>query len=1142
MGGGGSGQYLNVNFTGPNLRASHTFMARVKHQDAATNYNAIQAYYLSQSDATGSAIQRVSGGTSTAMNWLRQAGYFGYAQDTAARSTCFGNTTTWYHIAFVYNASTGQIRAYIDGTFIAQQASSTTRPTSSTANGFGIAGSNKVADAAFFDRALDDAEVASMAAYRVPQVTSGLQVFWRLDSNANDSSGNGRNGSVVGSGTAPTYSTADNPPQPETPVLDIAGTATTVSALTGSLTVSKALVSSAFATASALSGSLTVAKALASSGFTTTSSLTGTAAIRNNLAGALTTTSALTAWIRPRWGRRYAPSSYELWSGTGPAVAGPWTVAVWSRRIDAGSGIAKPAELQSGGGKLIQIAYLAGDVRVLVDSGGGGDATAVTTTAAATLGQWYHHAVTYDGATVRTYVDGAEVDARVYNFAPGAETLNSVYTESAFGTSATIEAASFKLWTAQLSAAEIQSERDYHVPHYQTGSLFAFWAMGWEAPLNDTSGNARHRTFSGGTRSDAQTESPELLGSPFTEIAGAATTTSALSGTLAVSKALSGSAATVSQLAASLALAVALQGSASTVSALSGTLTQSVALASSAHTTTSALTGTLSVQHALVGDLVTTSSLTGTLGQDVVLAGDASTVSALSGALSVAVALAGDSATVSSFSATLSQQQTLAGSMSTVSALTGALAVFDEAALAGDALTLSALDATLHVAKPIAGDAATVSSLSGALTLALELQGAASTASNLAGTVTAFAFLGADAVTTSAFAGELSVTNALAGDSLTTSALTGALTQEVGLAGDMLTASSLNGSISGELQLVGNVVTTSALSGDLYVAVPLAGDAATSSALAGALSLAVPLAANATTVSALTGTLRKQIALVGSMQTVSALSGGLRNSALAGSLLTTSQLAATLRPLWGSTIAAPEKLTRTGIVLPRNSFTIMAWMRIASGFNTQLFVTDGVGQTGFGGVDLILTRFAATTEAAWIFENIGRAVTIATSIDGWHHLALTSDGTTVELYLDQSAPISAASSPTGNVGTTTFEIYTQGTGATGEVAQVKMWSSALTAEEVLSEQQYHTPHTRNGTLEAWYQLAWFDQLADDGGNNLDLTGTVPEGTTQAPGLFATELSEHAASGDMVTGGDAKAFLTLAVPPVPRRRRWPVKLR
>lgn len=818
----GSGQYLTkASLTGaPNLRASHTFMFRLKNTGTSTTIDSVVAAFDNNALTTGSVIGRNNGvGTSSQMRWYR-INTSGTA-DAANYGTCYGNTTTWYHIAFVYNATTQNIRCYIDGVYIGQHSSLTTRPSSSTTNTFLIGQHpGKYADAAFFNRALTDQEVADMAAYRVCQVTSGLRGFWRLDSNGNDSSGNGQNFTSGGTGTAVSYSTADNPPQPETPIVDLDGGASTASTLSGSLTKSFALAG-APSTASTLSGTLTLNKALAGDA-SSASTLTGDLRLGKQLAAAATSASSLAAWIRPRWGRRVENGFGTLVRTTGTVpVNGPWTLMTWLRVVSNPTPTGDGAGLYIADGSAAQAqlywSVVSGTPRLRFAVWDSTGTLRINSTSATTDNNWHHLAVTYDGVNTATcYIDGSSVASSSAMSTSGAAVFaNIVWDSYVAGVS---EFAHAKLWAAQLTAAEVVQEKDFYTPSHHNTKLYAWWQLGWQNPTLDSSGNGNTLTDNGST--EAQTEAPGL---PLTNLAGAPTTASTLAGTLSQAQPLVAAATSASTLSGTLSQAQPLVGAASSASSLAGTLSQAQPL-TGAPTTASALAGTLSQAQPLVGA--------------------ASTASSLTGALSVAIPLAGAASSASSLAGTLGQALVLAGGATTTSTLTGALGI--AGAFGGNALTASTLAGTLSVDKPIAGAASTASALTGVLSLLQPLSGALSSASSLAGSIIVIKQADGAVTTASTLAGTLSVANALAGAASTASSLSGALSLTQQLSAAAQSASTLTGSLTVQNVLGGAATTASHLAGTLNVDVVwyLSAIARTGSYLTGALTVTVPVSAS----------------------------------------------------------------------------------------------------------------------------------------------------------------------------------------------------------------------------------------------------------------------------------------------------------
>jgi hypothetical protein len=852
-----SGEWLGRALTGAvNLRSSHSFGCRVKHSSTATNYDSVIAAYVSTSDQSGSYFGRNSSGGGGANADAVQAyriNLFGTVNGAAWREVAYGDTTNWYHLTFVFNSSTGFIRFYINGVFIAQQSTTVNHPSSSTSNTIGFATHpGKYADAFMFNRALTDQEVEDLFDYRVPQVTSGMVGFWRLDSDGTDTSGNSNTLTIQGSGTAITWSTSDNPPQPETPTVAIAGNAATASALSGALTKRFAVASNGFATASALSGNLGLSLPISGSA-ATASALSGAVNVNQALQGEAATASALAAWIRPRWGRRIGSASALSDSSAGFSPQSPFTVMTWIRPIDLAASTDSVTfsvnDGAGGDGLLLWVRNTSGTVQNRITFTAGG--SQVIGYVAATDGDWHHLALTYDGTDARAYVDGSLVATAAA--APNAPLFDFVAWSTT--SSSLAEFAHTKIWAgAALTAAEISSEANYYTPHTHNAQLYAWWQLAWNDVTLDSSGNGNTLSDSGSL--EAQTESP---GAPLTLLAGAAASASALAGELSQEQPLLGSAHTASWLAATLTVTVALAGAAATASALGGQLSQ---------------------EQPLAGAAATASELSGTLAQTVGLQGEAATASAFTGDLRQALVLLGDSATASAFAGELGVLRPIAGDAHTASAFAGTLGV--TGTFEGHAHTGSMLEGTLGVLRQVAGDAATASALTGVLSQLQPLTGAAASASEFAGTlsVSATVALAGDASTGSALSGELGLSIVLLGDAATASQLTGDLAVTYALAGDTATASALAGDLRLGLALVGEAATASELAGTLSVAAakPLAGDAHTASALSGAITVVTQLSGAAHSGSQLGGTLNVDVIwrLTGAAWSASYLSGTLR--------------------------------------------------------------------------------------------------------------------------------------------------------------------------------------------------------------------------------------------------------------------------
>jgi hypothetical protein len=830
------GEFLARAITGAvNLRASHTIAVRVKSSRTTTTYNSVVGSYVSTSDQSGSYFGRSNGATSTAMNAYR-INFFGTPSGNAARSTCYGNTTTWYHLTFVYN--TTNIRFYIDGVYIGQAASGTTAASSSTSNTFGCAlHPGKSADFAFYNRALTDGEVADLAAYRVPQVTSGLVAFCRLDSSGVDTSGNGNDLSVTGSGTALTWSTADNPPQPETPTLAIAGDAASTSAFAGALTNFR-LLAGAAASSSAFAGSLNTTKpiagsaasssaltgqlrALLSGSASSTSALSAALSNQQQIAGSAASSSALGAWLRPRWGRRVENGSGILTrSATMLSAAAGWTFCAWIRPISIGTDTHNALlDLYTAGsaGPRIGVRRTSGTLRTYILAND--DSTLVINHQSANDGNWHHIGVTYDGVTLRGFVDGSQV-------ASGAATITGNFNFLSLSASASsvAEYAHVKLWSKALTGTELTSEATYYTPHVANAQLYAWWQLAWNNVTLDSSGNGQ--TLTDASSTEAQTESP---GAPLQLLAGSAASSSALAGTLNTTKPLFGNA--VSQ------------------SVFQGTVTVSVPLAGS---TASSSTFSASLTALLTGNASSSSSFAASLTTLKPIAGDAASSSALAGALTALLTGAANSS--SAFAAALGQALGVTGPLASSSALSGILGI--QGAFGGVLQSSSALAATMFVQKPVAGDAASSSALSAAMVQDYAIASALASASALGGALTVQLDIQGSLTSTSALGGTLTVPFEIQGAMASVSALSATLGTAITISGALASGSAFSASLTA--QIAGNAASASALSAQLSLLNTLVGNAASSSVLTGNMTVLSQraLAANAASSSQLIGALR----------------------------------------------------------------------------------------------------------------------------------------------------------------------------------------------------------------------------------------------------------------------------------------------
>lgn len=601
----GTGQTVSLAATGQtNLRASHTFMVRLKNGSTSTTIDSVVASYQETSGTfndSGSAFGRNNGVASTAMNVYRISDAFSPVADAAARSTCYGNTTTWYHLAFVYNASTQQIRFYIDGVFIGQHASNTTRTDSVTSTTYGIAAHpGKYADFAFFSAALTDNEVLRMSQFRVPQVTSNLQVFWRLDSNATDTSGNGRNGAASGGAPNITWSTSDNPPQPEIPTAG--GSAST----SGTATVTKTFTTGLCTGSASTSGSAAVTRTFTVSPCTGSASTSGTATVGiSNVVAAGTPKNAGWADLMPRNGAesyRYIQTFLNNASANGAATGGAAnrTFMCWMRyyfkNVSAAQTYLGSAYiyLRGTGGATWRMSLTASsDTTGPYFSGSchsGGSQIGLRSSSILDC-NWHHCCVVSNGSAVEFYLDGVQQGSDITAAIAGDDTATSVVVASdRTNYPVPVDIAHAKAWIGSaLNGTQIAAEMASYRPVTDTSNVRGYWPLAWDNPRWDAWSNTMTLPSQMvAVGEDDGPNGPSGSWPPIGSVAGSTQT----SGTASVMRvvglgACTGAASTSGTAAVTASAAIVATGS-NTTSVSSAAITRSVVVTASTQTTGSA--------------------------------------------------------------------------------------------------------------------------------------------------------------------------------------------------------------------------------------------------------------------------------------------------------------------------------------------------------------------------------------------------------------------------------------------------------------------------------------------------------------------------------------------------------------------------
>ena len=238
--------------------------------------------------------------------------------------------------------------------------------------------------------------------------------------------------------------------------------------------------------------------------------------------------------------------------------------------------------------------------------------------------------------------------------------------------------------------------------------------------------------------------------------------------------------------------------------------------------------------------------------------------------------------------------------------------------------------------------------------------------------------------------------------------------------------------------------------------------------------------------------------------------------------------------------AASDRLLRTSDLPSYNSaYTFDAWVYlVGTTGNAQTILgidtnVDGANEdslyiaTGGGALSLFVATASATTDI-----NGSANVTVG----AWHHVAVVRESaTSLKAYLDGTL----VATNTRNVGgrstaPTRMEIggsYTANSYRfNGRVANVRIWTVALTATQVAEQSALYTPSITTG-LHLWTPLPGHTDLADDSGNGRNWTaggtltteGDPPVGPPSAHDLTATGVTTGAPALGAPALGQAHAL-------------------
>lgn len=189
----------------PNLEmtGSQTYMAWIKGTTFETTGNKIN--WIMGKSPVGLAAYRLI----DVFNTNPRIQISGLSASVIANASL--STGRWYHVAFRYDATAGTLAVFING-ILDKSVSVTGTPTDTNGDfaiGWGGAGSStdyfngQIDDVAVYNTALTDSEIQARI-FKDKSSDSNLQGYWKLDNDYTDSSSNGYNLTASGS---PTFST-----------------------------------------------------------------------------------------------------------------------------------------------------------------------------------------------------------------------------------------------------------------------------------------------------------------------------------------------------------------------------------------------------------------------------------------------------------------------------------------------------------------------------------------------------------------------------------------------------------------------------------------------------------------------------------------------------------------------------------------------------------------------------------------------------------------------------------------------------------------------------------------------------------------------------------------------------------------------
>jgi len=198
-----------------------------------------------------------------------------------------------------------------------------------------------------------------------------------------------------------------------------------------------------------------------------------------------------------------------------------------------------------------------------------------------------------------------------------------------------------------------------------------------------------------------------------------------------------------------------------------------------------------------------------------------------------------------------------------------------------------------------------------------------------------------------------------------------------------------------------------------------------------------------------------------------------------------------------------------------NTITLEAWIRPDGAFHANIWGENVINKNGAGDNGYML-RVGGTGQVnfnlgtGWWNEITSPANAI--SLNTWHHIAGTYDGTTMRLYVDGVEVASGAENQ--NIGSASNSLYLgddpqwPGRNYSGRIDEVKIWNTARTAAQVISDMNEGVCAPYPGGMVAYYR---FNQNVATG-NNAGQTNVInelgPDGTLLNSSLNAGNSNWH----------------------------------